>query len=99
LFEPTKHYAQIFEGVNITKITPKTALENGNKQPILVFNGLQDTRVQPHHTDDLIKIANDNNISITFYRYEDAGHVQSIWTHTDEFANALVEFFQLNLSS
>jgi len=30
LFEPTKHYAQIFEGVNITKITPKTALENGN---------------------------------------------------------------------
>lgn len=99
LFEPTKHYAQIFEGINITKITPKSALENGNKQPILVFNGLQDARVQPHHTDDLIKIANDNNIPITVYRYEDAGHVQSIWIHTDEFSEALVDFFQSNISS
>lgn len=99
LFEPTNHYAIIFEGVNITKITPKTALESGDKQPILVFNGLKDSRVQPHHTDDLVKIAEDNKIDITVYRYEDMEHVQSIWFYTEEIEKALTEFFHTNLVS
>jgi len=99
LFEPVTHYAQLFEGVNITEVTPQTALEQGNKQPILVFNGKLDGRVQAHHTDDLIKIANDNGIEITAYRYDDMGHVESIWVYTDEFAEAIVSFFQENLTS
>jgi dipeptidyl aminopeptidase/acylaminoacyl peptidase len=71
----------------------------GNKQPILIFNGMLDGRVLAHHTDDLIKIANDLGIEVEAYRYDDMRHVQSIWVYTDEFSEAIVSFFQRNLSS
>ena len=99
LFYPTAHYSQIFMGVNITEVVPATALPLGNKQPILIFNGMLDERVLAHHTDDLIKIANENDIDVEAYRYEDMRHVQSIWVYTDEFSEAIVSFFQRNLSS
>jgi len=65
----------------------------------LVFNGLLDTRVLAHHTDDLIKIANDNGVEITTYRYEDMGHVESLWGYNEEFGKVIVSFFNENLSS
>ena len=99
LYTPVLHYARIFKGENLTEVTPKTALESGNKQPVLVFNGLLDERVQAHHTEDLIKIANNNGIDITVYRYEDMGHVESLWGYNEEFSEAIVSFFDKNLSS
>jgi hypothetical protein len=99
LYTPVLHYARIFKGENLTEVTPQTALESGNKQPVLVFNGLLDERVQAHHTEDLIKIADDNGIDITVYRYEDMGHVESLWGYNDEFSEAIVSFFDKHLSS
>ena len=52
-----------------------------------------------HHTDDLLEIAAENGIETTLYRYEDMGHVESIWVYTDEFAEVIVKFFQDNLAS
>ena len=80
LFYPTAHYSQIFMGVNITEVVPATALPLGNKQPILIFNGMLDERVLAHHTDDLIKIANDLGIEVEAYRYDDMRHAVS-YTH------------------
>ena len=99
LYTPVNHYARIFKGENLTEVTPAIALENGNKQPILVFNGKLDKRVLAHHTDDLIKLANDNGIEITTYRYDDMGHVESLWGYNDEFSQAIVSFFNENLGS
>ena len=99
LFEPLYHYALIFEGVNITKVVPENSLPQSNKQPILIFNGMLDERVLAHHTDDLMEIAAENGIETTLYRYEDMGHVESIWGYTDEFAEVIVKFFQDNLAS
>jgi hypothetical protein len=61
--------------------------------------GLLDKRVLAHHTDDLIKIANDNGVEITTYRYEDMGHVESLWGYNEEFGKVIVSFFNENLSS
>ncbi len=99
LYTPVLHYARVFRGENLTEVTPEVAIAGGNKQPILVFNGLLDTRVLAHHTDDLIKIANDNGVEITTYRYEDMGHVESLWGYNEEFGKAIVSFFNENLSS
>jgi len=99
LFYPTTHYSRIFKGVNLTEVVPANSLPIGNKQPILIFNGMLDGRVLAHHTDDLIKIANDLGIEVEAYRYDDMRHVQSIWVYTDEFSEAIVSFFQRNLSS
>jgi hypothetical protein len=47
----------------------------------------------------LIKIANDNGVEITTYRYEDMGHVESLWGYNEEFGKVIVSFFNENLSS
>lgn len=99
VYTPVNHYARIFKGENLTEVTPEVAIAGGNKQPILVFNGMLDKRVLAHHTDDLIKIANDNGVEITTYRYDDMGHVESLWGYNDEFSTAIVDFFNKNLSS
>lgn len=99
LYTPVLHYARIFKGENLTEVTPEVAIAGGNKQPILVFNGMLDKRVLAHHTDDLIKIANDNGVEITTYRYEDMGHVESLWGYNEEFGKVIVSFFNENLSS
>ena len=49
--------------------------------------------------DDLIKLANDNGIEITTYRYDDMGHVESLGGYNDEFGEAIVTFFNNNLGS
>ena len=99
LFEPTSHYARIFEGVSLTNITPETSLTRSAKQPILIFNGMLDERVLPHHSLDLVELADSLGIQTELYRYEDAGHVESLWTYTDEFEQIIVRFFQDNLTS
>ena len=73
LFEPTSHYARIFEGVSLTNITPETSLTRSAKQPILIFNGMLDERVLPHHSLDLVELADSLGIKTELYRYEDAG--------------------------
>ena len=99
LFEPTSHYARIFEGIRLTYITPETSLTRSAKQPILIFNGMLDERVLPHHSLDLVELADSLGIRTELYRYEDVGHVGSLWTYTDEFEQIIVGFFQDNLTS
>ena len=36
---------------------------------------------------------------ITTYRYDDMGHVESLWGYNDEFGEAIVTFFNNNLGS
>ena len=83
----------------MTDITPATSLTMSNKQPILIFNGRLDKRVLPHHTDDLIDLAKSLDIEVEVYKYEDMGHVESIWVYTDEFEKIIVQFFNENLAS
>ena len=47
----------MFKGVNMLKDIPEEALAKGNKQPMLIFTGLRSDRILPHHSDDLINIA------------------------------------------
>ena len=48
---------------------------------------------------DLVELADSLGIQTELYRYEDAGHVESLWTYTDEFEQIIVRFFQDNLTS
>ena len=58
-----------------------------------------DERVLPHHSLDLVELADSLGIQTELYRYEDAGHVESLWTYTAEFEQIIVRFFQDNLTS
>ena len=97
LWEPIYHYAGIFKGVNMLKDIPEEALAKGNKQPLLIFTGLMSERVQPHHSDDLVNIAIQNNIEYDIHKYTDMNHTQILYFYTEEYSELLTDFYQRTL--
>ena len=98
LWEPIYHYALIFKRVNMLKDIPEEALAKGNKQPILIFTGMQSDRVLPHHSDDLVNIAEQNNIKYNIKKYDDMGHTQILYFYTEEYSQTLTEFYKGTLN-
>jgi dipeptidyl aminopeptidase/acylaminoacyl peptidase len=98
LWEPTYHYALVFKRINMLKDIPAEALTKGNKQPLLIFTGMKSERVLPHHSDDLVEIANQNDIKYEIYKYDDMGHTEALFVYTEEYSRILTEFYAENLN-
>jgi len=98
LWEPIHHYALVFKRINMLKDIPKEALEKGNKQPLLIFTGLQSDRVLAHHSDDLVEIAIQNDIEYSIHKYDDMGHTQILFFYVEEYAQKLTDFYSRTLS-
>ena len=98
LFEPVYHYALIFDQINLTEISPDDGLAASNKQPLIIFNGKQSPRVLAHHTDDLIKAAENYGISTEVSRYDDLSHTEVMYAYPVEFELKLVNFFRSNIN-
>ena len=98
LWEPIYHYALVFKRINMMKDIPEEALVKSSKQPLLIFTGLKSDRVLPHHSDDLINIATENDIEYSIYQYEDMGHTQILYYYTKEYSDLLTEFYKSTLN-
>jgi len=97
LWEPIYHYALVFKRINMLKDIPEEALSKGNKQPLLIFSGLQSDRVLPHHSDDLVDIAKANDIDYNIYKYDGMGHTQILYFYTEEYSQLLTDFYKSTL--
>ena len=98
LWEPIYHYALVFKRINMLKDIPEQALEKGNKQPLLIFTGVQSDRVLSHHSDDLVEIAIQNEIEYSIHKYDDMGHTQILFFYEEEYAQKLTDFYSRTLS-
>ena len=98
LWEPIHHYALVFKRINMLKDIPEQALEKGNKQPLLIFTGVQSDRVLTHHSDDLVEIAIQNEIEYSIHKYDDMGHTQILFFYEEEYAQKLTDFYSRTLS-
>ena len=98
LWEPIYHYALVFKRINMLKNIPEEALSKGNKQPLLIFSGLQSDRVLPHHSDDLVEIAKANDIDYNIYKYDGMGHTEILYFYTEEYSQLLTDFYKSTLS-
>ena len=98
LWEPIYHYALVFKRINMLKDIPEEALSKGNKQPLLIFSGLQSDRVLPHHSDDLVDIAKANDIDYNIYKYDGMGHTEILYFYTEEYSQLLTDFYKSTLS-
>ena len=98
LWEPIHHYALVFKRINMLKDIPEQALEKGNKQPLLIFTGVQSDRVLSHHSDDLVEIAIQNEIEYSIHKYDDMGHTQILFFYEEEYAQKLTDFYSRTLS-
>ena len=97
LFEPVNHYALLFEGVDITEISPEDGVSAG-RNPMIIFNGVKSDRVLSHHTDDLISAGNKYSVTMDIHRYEELSHTEVMYAYPDEFQNKAVDFFKENLN-
>ena len=98
LWEPIYHYALIFKRINMLKDVPEEALSKSNKQPLLIFTGLESDRVLPHHSDDLVEIAKANDIDYNIYKYDGMGHTEILYFYTEEYSQLLTDFYKSTLS-
>ncbi len=98
LWEPIHHYALVFKRINMLKDIPEQALEKGDKQPLLIFTGVQSDRVLSHHSDDLVEIAIQNEIEYSIHKYDDMGHTQILFFYEEEYAQKLTDFYSRTLS-
>lgn len=97
LFEPVNHYALLFEGVDITEISPEDGVSAG-RNPMIIFNGVKSDRVLSHHTDDLISAGNKYSVMMDIHRYEELSHTEVMYVYPDEFQKKAVDFFKENLN-
>ena len=97
LFEPVNHYALLFEGVDITEISPEDGVSAG-RNPMIIFNGVKSDRVLSHHTDDLISAGNKYSVTMDIHRYEELSHTEVMYVYPDEFQKKAVDFFKENLN-
>ena len=98
LWEPIHHYALVFKRINMLKDIPEQALEKGNRQPLLIFTGVQSDRVLTHHSDDLVEIAIQNEIEYSIHKYDDMGHTQILFFYEEEYGQKLTDFYSRTLS-
>ena len=97
LYEPVNHYALLFEGIDITEVSPEDGVSKG-KNPMIIFNGIKSDRVLSHHTDDLVNAGNKYNVEMLINRYPELSHTEVMFMYPDEFLNKIVPFFKEKLN-
>ena len=97
LYEPVNHYALLFEGIDITEVSPEDGVSKG-KNPMIIFNGVKSDRVLSHHTDDLINAGNQYNVEMLINRYPELSHTEIMFVYPDEFLSKIVPFFRERLN-
>ena len=97
LYEPVNHYALLFEGIDITEVSPEDGVLEG-KSPMIIFNGVKSDRVLSHHTDDLINASKQYNVKMLINRYPELSHTEIMFVYPDEFLNKIVPFFKEKLN-
>tara|TARA_B000000565_G_scaffold210247_1_gene163583 strand:+ start:147 stop:1127 length:981 start_codon:yes stop_codon:yes gene_type:complete len=85
-------------GESIDDITPEKALAKGNSQELLIVSNLLDERVQPHHREKLVTIAQNLEIPYSIKYYENYGHVENVWGSIDEWESTILSYFERTLS-
>jgi len=95
LWTPTTLMARL-TGENLLAQDPADAINNDNGRPIYVVHGTADTRVSINQTYELESLARAKGANVTVW-ITDSTHVYSIFTHTSEYEQRLVGFFETNL--
>ena len=104
----------INSGENLVKYDPIDAVENIEGKSIYVVHGAQDSRIQVHHGEEFCNALNQSSgaentgcwiedSSITFPRGGDGedfnlNHITLMLTHTDEYEQRMVGFFEASLA-
>jgi dienelactone hydrolase len=90
--------AQVFHGVNLTETAVTTAIDAAGDRPMLVLHGDADKRLAYQSSLDFVDYAKSSGVDITLETFAGADHTEGMLTETDRYADALVTFFDANLT-
>ncbi|MBT4058709.1 MAG: alpha/beta fold hydrolase [Euryarchaeota archaeon] len=93
LFNGALFSAWLFGGESLLDPSPTSAFENAGQRSIFIIHGTADDRVDSHHSEDMISLAEDLDVNASSWFVEDAGHVEVKLLHAEEYEQRLVDFF------
>ena len=91
-------WAEVFMGVNPNEIPATNSAINAGERPIFLCHGHDDDLVPIAHSKSFENLAIQNGANVSTWYLEGANHVDSIWSHTDEYEENLTRFFFESLS-
>ena len=87
-------WAEVFMGVDPNEIPATNAALNAGERPIFLSHGTDDDLVPITHSESFESIAIENGVNISTWYVEGVSHVDSIWSHTEEYEENLTTFFK-----
>ena len=82
-----------FIGINPNEIPASNSALNAGERPMFLCHGYEDDLVPVSHSKSLEALALENNVNVTTWYIEGANHVDSLWSHTEEYEVNLTTFF------
>ena len=89
--------AWLFGGEALLEPSPTSAFEEAGQRPIYIIHGRTDDRVDVHHSEDMLELAEELNVNATAWFLEDTGHVEAKLLYPEEYEQRLVSFFNSSI--
>ena len=90
--------AFLFGGESLLEPSPRSAFENAGNRSILIIHGLDDERVLPHHSEDMLELAEEYDVNATSWMIEGVEHVEAKLYHSDEYERRISDFYSAALT-
>ncbi|MCS6910152.1 MAG: prolyl oligopeptidase family serine peptidase [Anaerolineales bacterium] len=86
--------ARLVAGDDLIAHSPADAVRRAAGRPLFIVHGDADTRIDLHHTRDLMALAEETGADLTVWLPAGVGHVEGAIMLPDEYEQRLVEFFR-----
>ena len=87
------YWSARLRGIHLDKIKTDEALLNLKGKQLAVFHGEKDSRVRYHHAEKLRDFAIKNNISLSFFRFENSNHTEALLLETENYRDKITQFY------
>jgi len=86
--------ARLVAGDDLIAHSPAEALRRAAGRPLFIVHGDADQRIDPHHTRDLMALAQETGADLTTWLPAGVGHVEGAVMFPAEYEQRLTEFFR-----
>ena len=90
--------AFLFGGEALLEPSPRSAFENAGNRSIFITHGTDDGRVDLHHFEDMLGLAEDLDVNASGWLVEGTGHTEAIITNAEEYEQRITDFFTASLT-
>jgi hypothetical protein len=91
-------WAPILSQDDLLSVSLMDELPQSKKRPLYMTHAKGDPRIGFYHSENLSKVAKENNFPLTTWWTEGEYHVKGMFAYTQEYESRLVNFFDENLS-